>query len=95
MKITTTSKQFSINLRDIGKGLLLAIVTPVLTVIIDTLNSGTLTMNWKNILITALSAGLAYILKNFFAPPSIRIETKAAVVEAVKQGEAQVKLESK
>jgi len=68
MATTTTSKQFSINVNDFLKGLIVAVVSPVFTVLIDSLNQGTLNFNWKAIGITALSALLAYLTKNFFSP---------------------------
>lgn len=64
----TTSKQFSLNLNDFWKGLLVAVITPVFTIIIDSLNKGSLNFDWKSISITALAALLAYLGKNFFSP---------------------------
>lgn len=65
---TTTSKQFSINLSDFWKGLLVATLTTPITTLIDSLNAGTFTIDWKHLGIVALSGLLAYILKNFFQP---------------------------
>jgi hypothetical protein len=63
-----TSKQYSLNTRDLLKGLLVAVITPVITVITSSLNAGSLTFDWKVIGATALAAGLAYLVKNFFTP---------------------------
>lgn len=90
---TTTSKQFTINLTDIWKGLLVAVITPVLTVVLDSLNSGSLTFDWKHIGITALTAGIAYIIKNFLSTSKIVVhDATPEVVEAVKDGNAEVKV---
>lgn len=64
----TTSKQFTVNLIDIGKGLLLAILTPAVATVEQSLEAGKVTFNWKLIAITSASAGLAYLMKNFFQP---------------------------
>lgn len=63
-----TSKQFTVNWLDIGKGLLLAILTPAVATIEQSLEAGKITFNWKLIAITSASAGLAYLVKNFFQP---------------------------
>ncbi len=60
----------SLNWLDLGKGLILAAITSVLTIVTQTLQAGSLTFDWKAIGITALTAGLAYLTKNFFTPTS-------------------------
>lgn len=62
-----TSKKYRIDLYDIGKGFLLAIVTPVLVAIQDTLDAGMLTLDWKKLLMIGIGGGLAYLIKNFFS----------------------------
>ena len=84
-----TSKQFSLSLNDFWKGLLIAIGSPVITILIQSLNTGELTFNWKAIATTGLSAGLMYLAKNFFDKPKVVI-SDAATVEAVKEGTSQV-----
>ena len=95
MPVTTTSTQFTINMRDILKGLLVAIITPVFTIIISSLEAGSLTFDWKAIGITALTAGLAYVIKNFLTPSAIIVEAKQSTVQAVKDGEAVVEVTAK
>lgn len=63
-----TSKFLSLQMRDIIKGFLVAALTPVFTIITNSLSNGELTFNWKAIGTTALAAGLAYIAKNLFEP---------------------------
>lgn len=88
---TTTSKQFTISISDVWKGLIVAIITPVLTVIINSLQQGALTFDWKAIGITALTAGIAYIVKNFLTPSAVVIKNPD-LAEKVKEGDAEVKV---
>jgi hypothetical protein len=93
MATTTTSGQFSLNTNDLLKGLLLAVLTPVVTIVIDTLNQGSLTFDWKHIGVTALSALLAYLIKNFLAPAQIVLHSPTDTeVKAVKQGTAKASI---
>ncbi len=55
-----------LNIVDFGKGLFIAVLGAVFTVIYTTVQSGSLTFDWKAIGITALSAALAYLSKNLF-----------------------------
>lgn len=90
MKVTTTSKKFTINVRDMLRGLIVAVITPIITIVSTSIGEGTLTFDWKAIGLTALSAAVAYLGKNFFSPSSIEIEAPTETVQAVKEGEAQV-----
>ena len=54
----------NINFNDLGKGLILAVLTSVLTVIYTTVQAGSLTFNWSLIATTALTSALSYLLKN-------------------------------
>jgi hypothetical protein len=62
------SSLFSLNWNDILKGVLMAILTPVLFTIQQTLQNGSLTLNWKAIATTAIAGGFAYLIKNFLTP---------------------------
>ena len=64
------SKLFSLNLKDLLKGLLLAILTPAVLIIEQSLDAGTLVFNWNHILMASLAGGVAYLVKNFFTPPA-------------------------
>ena len=90
MATITTSNQFTVSLKDVIKGLIVAVITPVITVIMTSLQAGSLTFDWKAIGITALTAGLAYIIKNFFTPAAIIVDAPPSQVQAVKKGEAEV-----
>lgn len=56
----------NLNLADFGKGLLLAVLTSVLTIVYTTVQSGSLLIDWTMVGTSALTTGLAYILKNLF-----------------------------
>ena len=66
------SKKFSLQLRDYLKGLGIAVVTSTLTALQGVFESGVLKIEWKTILAVAIGAFIAYVGKNFFAPPSVR-----------------------
>ena len=63
-----TSGLFSLNLNDLGKGLLVAVGGAVIAAIETSLKAGSLNINWPSIGSVALAAGLAYLGKNFFTP---------------------------
>lgn len=73
LQTVTSSRQFSLNMRDVLKGLLIAVLTPVMAVIVSSLEAGSLTFDWKRIGIVALSAFAAYIVKNFLDPAKVVI----------------------
>lgn len=64
------SKFLSLNGKDILKGLLMAVLTPVVLIIQQSLEAGNLTFNWKQIGMAAIAGGLAYLVKNFFSTPT-------------------------
>lgn len=93
---TTTSGQFSLNIKDIVKGLILAVISAVLTALLPLLQAGDFKMNWALIGTVAATTAVSYLLKNFFQEPTIVVAnpTKAAV-EAVKEGTAKVEVKPK
>ncbi len=66
--VVTTSKRFSLQLNDWTKALIMAVLTPVVTIIYQSVQAGSLTFDWKAIGIAAISGGLGYIMKNFLSP---------------------------
>lgn len=68
MAKTIESKQFTLKGRDWLKGLLIAVVTAVLTIVKQTVEAGSLSFNWEAILTATIAAGSAYILKNLLEP---------------------------
>lgn len=95
MITTTTSKRFSLTVNDWWKGLLVAILTPVVTIIMTSLQAGTLVFNWVAIGTTALAALLAYVMKNFTSSAKIVVSGATdKVIDSVKAGDTQVKVGS-
>lgn len=58
------SKFLSLNTTDFVKGLVVAVLTSVLTIVYTSLQSGSLTFDWKAIATTALTSAIGYITKN-------------------------------
>ena len=63
-----TSKFLALNWADIFKGLLMAILTPAVVIIQQSLEAGILIFDWKSIVTASIGGGLAYLLKNFLTP---------------------------
>lgn len=66
MKVTT-KERFSLQSRDFWIGLLQAVGTVVITLILDQIKAG-LGYDWSMIFDAAIAAALTYLLKNFFEP---------------------------
>lgn len=64
------SNFLAINWSDVGKGLIMAVLTPCVLIIQQSIEAGNLTFNWKQIGVAAVAGGLAYLVKNFFTPPT-------------------------
>lgn len=91
MATVTTSKRYTLNIRDFLRGLLIAVVSAVLTALLTMLEAEDFVIQWKKMAIAGATAGVAYLLKNLFSPSEIVVtNAPATTVEAVKQGEAQV-----
>jgi hypothetical protein len=67
-----TSNLYSVDWNDLIKGLIVAMGSAVITAIQTSLQAGSLDFNWKLMGTVALSAGIAYISKNFFTPPTLK-----------------------
>ena len=65
------NKQGALNWRDLLKGGAVAAISPVFTIIIQSLQAEDLTINWKSILNVAIISFLTYLSKNLFANPSV------------------------
>jgi hypothetical protein len=66
-----TSNLYSLDLQDAAKGLIVAVAGAAISAIETSLAAGSLSFNYKQIGLTALAAGLAYLGKNFFTPAKI------------------------
>lgn len=65
-KTVVTSKKYSLNWLDAGKGLVMAIITAILMAVESSLQAGELSLSWTKIAVPGVIAGIAYLLKNFF-----------------------------
>jgi hypothetical protein len=66
--VSQTSKQGSINVKDLLNSLLAAVVAPVIPIVTESLQAGTLTINWKSIGVAAALGFVTWIAKNFIQP---------------------------
>ena len=71
MANTILDAQFTLKWRDALRGFILAVGTPVLYVVQELIPNWNIDNIWK----IAISAGIAYLLKNFFEPTKV-IETQ-------------------
>lgn len=55
-----------LDIKDLSKGLILAVLTSVVTIISTTIEAGSLTFNWPLIGKVALVSALGYLTKNLF-----------------------------
>jgi hypothetical protein len=60
------STLFTLNTADFVKGLLMAVLSTVITIVYQTIEAGSLVFDWKAIGTMALTSALAYIMKNLF-----------------------------
>ncbi len=66
----TTSPKFSINWNDAAKSFLIAALSQPILVILTSFAAGHFAINWTEQWHMAVSAGAAYLIKNFFSAPS-------------------------
>ena len=78
--------RFSLKARDWIKALLMAIGAPVVTFLIDSFNAEEVVINASKLTNIAISAGLVYILKNFFTD-DLKVANKviSEKIESVKK----------
>ena len=69
------NKMFSVSLRDIGVGILLAVAGSVLVTIQGALQSG-VAIDWVLVLKVAEATLVSYLIKNFFSDESGKIAGK-------------------
>ena len=62
------SKQFSLKQRDAIRGIIIAILTPVIVIIQQSIKANIWVFNWEDIGMAAVGGGFAYLVKNFLEP---------------------------
>ena len=75
------SKLFSLNWYDFAKGLIIAILSPIIVFAQNYFANGTLDVEIKSLLAVGLSGLLAYLIKNFFtdAPEVVAPKVNAII----------------
>jgi len=79
--VTSSSSRWKLNTRDLIQGLLMAIITPVIVVIQQSLDLGILTFDVKAIGMAAIAGALAYIVRKLPQSGKILIEKSAVEVK--------------
>lgn len=69
-----TSNFLSLNWLDLGKGLLMAVLTPAVVIVQQSIESGEFTFDWKSIALASFAGGCAYLVKNFFTKPTQNVQ---------------------
>lgn len=69
------SNFFSLGWRDILRGLVVAILTPVFVIVQQSFEQGSLTFDWRAIGMAAIGGALAYLTKNLFTKPDVKATT--------------------
>lgn len=62
------SKLFTLNTRDAIRAFIMAVATPAVIIIEQSIEKGELIFNWHSIYVAAIGGGLAYLVKNFLTP---------------------------
>ena len=96
MKQLVTSGFLTADMRDLLKGLVVAVLTSVFTVMMQSLEAGSLVFNWKAIAVTGLASALGYILKNMLTPSKVEVSgVDATSLQALKEGKATTEIVAK
>lgn len=77
----SSGKLFSVGIKDATKGLIVAVLTVLLSMLGSSISNGSFPATWeewKVILLASLGAGLSYILKNWLTNSDDRFLKKEA-----------------
>jgi len=55
-------------MRDLLRGLVMAVLTPAVLILQQSLEAGVMVFNWKAIGMASVAGGFAYLVKNVFEP---------------------------
>jgi hypothetical protein len=75
------SKFLSLGFKDVLKGLLIAVLTPVFVVVQQSVAKGTLSVDWEVLSVAAIGGALAYLAKNFFTPSQSIVGENVPVIK--------------
>jgi uncharacterized membrane-anchored protein len=68
-----------LNSKDLLKGFFVAVISAIINFLYTTIQSGALIFDWKDLLISGLTAGLAYLTKNLFTNSEGKVLTKESL----------------
>ena len=80
-----TSKQYTIDIRDGVKALVVAILTPVILLVQQSIMANDLVFNWRTLAMAALSGGVGYLVKNFFTSSEVKMKVSSEVAETIEK----------
>ena len=92
------SKQFSLQWRDISRGLIMAVLSSVLTLLYDSIQANGFDFDWQNIAKNAAGAAIIYLFKNgILEPPKVIVPASSNleasnVKEEIKEAQGYEKL---
>jgi membrane protein implicated in regulation of membrane protease activity len=91
MEVKATAPKFSLSQNDFVKGLVMAVGTPVIAVLLATVQAGSWQFDWNLLGTTAVSALLMYLGKNFFTGPSLVVtDPSKNMVKEAEEGNLEV-----
>jgi hypothetical protein len=70
-KIIKTSRQWMLDTRDLLKALLVAAISPVAPIVLQSMVAKQWVFDWTTIWHTAVYAAVAYLIKNFITPSQL------------------------
>jgi membrane protein implicated in regulation of membrane protease activity len=80
------SKLFSLNIYDFLKGLIVAVLTPIIVFAQGYFANGTLDIEWQALMAVGFSGLLAYLIKNFFSDAPELPKVNASIGEDEENG---------
>lgn len=89
---TITSSFLKLNWNDLTKGLVLAALSAPLTIIVDTLNAGSLTFDWKHIGIIAVTGAASYLLNNLLKGAQVKMDVSSETAKLIGSGDLRVQI---
>lgn len=89
-----TSGRGKLNARDFLLGLVMAVISAPLTIIVESIQNEDFHVDWDHIGKIAMIAGIGYLVKNISTRAKVIIDNPE-VVDAVKSGEMEVSITQK
>lgn len=95
MSTVTISKRFSLTISDGLKAFLMAVLTPVFSVIADSVSRNSLHFDWHMIAVTAIGGAVGYLTKNWLTGPQVTMKVSPDTANDIEAGKADVKVLTK